>query len=81
MEELIKFLVSPIFRILKSVGGLWLLLLGVLYPDTYGLYLAFLGAYLLLSGLMNFCIISPLFGYPFIGDDILKKKSKKKKKH
>jgi len=66
------------FRVLKAVSGLYLIILGVFYPESNGLALALVGGMMLLAGLMYFCLLAPLFGYPFLGDDLRKAVSEKK---
>lgn len=93
MKSFLKIVSSNTARFIKSLVGLYFLILGVMYPTDYGLALAFGGAAFLLSGIMDFCIIAPIFGYPFLGPElreklsgkttskkVSKKTSKKKKK-
>lgn len=78
MKSVFKFMASNAFRVLKAISGLYLIILGVFFPDSNGLALALIGGMMLLSGLMDFCILAPLFGYPFLGDDLRKAVSEKK---
>jgi len=78
MKSVFRFMASNTFRVLKAVSGLYLIILGVFYPESNGLALALVGGMMLLAGLMDFCLLAPLFGYPFLGDDLRKAVSEKK---
>ena len=75
MKTFLKIVSSNTARFVKALVGLYLLILGVMYPTDYGLALAFGGAAFLLSGIMDFCVIAPLFGYPFLGQELRAKLS------
>jgi hypothetical protein len=63
MNSVIQFLTSATGRFLRIVLGLFLIWVG-LY-DGVGEWLVVVGLLPLAAGVFNFCILAPLFGYPF----------------
>lgn len=71
MNPLIKFLASTTGRIVRTLAGVGLIALGLLWlGGTGGIVLAAIGAVPLLAGLLDFCVFAPLFGAPFRGPQI-----------
>jgi hypothetical protein len=64
--SLIKFLASPIGRLVRIVAGIALIVIGLLgVKDTGGIVLAVIGLAPLLAGVFDFCVFAPLFGASF----------------
>lgn len=63
MNPFIKFMVSPVGRIIRIVAGLALILWGYLGLDgATALIVMIVGAIPLLAGLFDYCVFAPLFG-------------------
>ncbi len=67
-----SFMSSPAGRLLRVVVGLGLIGWGVSLATissnlTAGVILAVVGLLPLAAGLLNFCLVAPLFGAPFSG--------------
>ena len=68
MTGFFRFLASPTGRIVRSVAGLGLVLVGLLVLEGLGGWiLAIVGLVPLLAGLFDRCVFAPLFGLPFVG--------------
>lgn len=68
---LINFLASSNGRIVRIVVGVVLIVLGLAVVEgTGGIILAIIGLVPLLAGLLDFCVLAPLFGMPFSGKAI-----------
>jgi hypothetical protein len=68
MNPFIKFMVSPAGRIVRALAGVALIAWGLLgLGGTTGAIVAIIGLVPLLAGVLDFCLFSPLFGYPFSG--------------
>lgn len=64
----IHFLFSPLGRGIRAVAGIAVALWGYYSLMGIGRDVAFVvGAVLILSGIINFCGLSPLLGGPFMG--------------
>jgi hypothetical protein len=66
-----QFLNAPMGRILRAVLGVLIILAGLLWVGgVVGWVVAAVGLVLVLAGLFDFCVLSPLFGGPFWGREI-----------
>jgi len=66
-----QFLNTPAGRVLRAVLGVLIILAGLLWiGGTVGWVVAAVGLVLVLAGLLDFCVLSPLFGGPFWGREI-----------
>ncbi len=71
MDGLIRFLASTNGRIVRAVVGIVLIILGwQVVGDTAGWILVIIGLIPLAAGVFDFCLLAPLFGKPFRGEDI-----------
>jgi hypothetical protein len=66
------FMSSAAGRILRIVGGLVMIGLGVTAGTTGGYVLAILGLVPLALGVFNWCLFAPLLGVPFKGSELRK---------
>lgn len=65
------FLAHPIGRGLRFIIGVLLMVvgwLGIGFGDVLGVIVTVIGAEFMLAGLLNFCLIAPLFGQSFWGN-------------
>ena len=68
MQELFRFLASPIGRMVRVVAGLALIAVSLLWlRGMAGWILAVVGLVPLLAGSLDYCVFAPLFGLPFGG--------------
>jgi hypothetical protein len=68
--EFAAFMATGIGRVVRIVAGLALILVGLLVVGgTVGWIITIVGVAPLLAGLMNVCLIAPLIGAPFSGQD------------
>ncbi len=71
MEGLFAFLASQTGRLVRAVAGIVLIIIGLyvaLESDSaVGWVIAVIGLVPLAAGLFDFCVLAPLFGYPFNG--------------
>jgi len=72
--QFVRFMVSGFGRGLRIVAGLaiigvgvYLLTVGTVWSIVAGAILAVVGLVLFLAGAFDFCVLSPLFGYPLSG--------------
>lgn len=65
------FMAGPIGRLARVVVGLVLIAVGLATGGTGGIILAVVGLVPLAMGVMNRCLISPLIGAPWRGQDAL----------
>jgi hypothetical protein len=71
MKELFRFLASPMGRMVRVVGGLALIAVGLLWlHGVAGWILAVVGLVPLLAGSLDFCVFAPLFSLPFNGNQL-----------
>lgn len=67
-----KFMAGSAGRGIRIVAGIALALFGILsVQGTLGLVLGFVGAVVFLAGALNFCLIAPIIGAPFKGQQAL----------
>ena len=63
MSPFVKFMMSPVGRILRIVAGIALIAWGLMgLSGATGIIVAIVGAVPLLAGLFDFCVFAPLFG-------------------
>ena len=63
MSPFVKFMISPVGRILRIVAGIALIAWGLMgLSGATGIIVAIVGAMPLLAGLFDFCVFAPLFG-------------------
>ena len=68
MNIFVKFMASPIGRIIRIVAGVGLIAWGLMaVGGTTGNILAGIGVLPLLTGTFNICAIGPLLGAPLSG--------------
>lgn len=65
------FMAGPIGRLARIGVGLVLIVVGLAIGGTGGIILAIIGLVPLAMGVMNRCLISPLIGAPWRGQDAL----------
>lgn len=71
MNPFVAFMASTAGRITRIVAGLALIAWGLLgLGGTVGLVVAIVGAVPLLAGLLDVCLLAPLFGAPLSGAKI-----------
>ena len=70
MNALFSFLASQNGRITRAVAGIVLIVIGLLVGGTVGWIIVIVGLVPLLAGLLDFCVLAPLFGLPFRGPDL-----------
>jgi hypothetical protein len=71
MNAFIKFMASPVGRVVRIVVGILLIAIGLwAVKGTAGIILAIIGLVPLAAGVFDFCLIAPLFGAPFSGSKI-----------
>ena len=67
-----RFMANPIGRVVRIIGGLILVALGVI--AVHGVIagvLTAVGIVVFLAGALNFCLIAPILRAPFLGRDAL----------
>lgn len=63
MSPFVKFMISPVGRILRIVAGIALIAWGLMgLSGATGIIVAIVGAVPLLAGVFDFCVFAPLFG-------------------
>jgi hypothetical protein len=68
MNAFIRFMASPTGRILRIVAGSALIASGLLITGgPKGTMIAAIGLLPILTGVLNICVIAPLFGKPLRG--------------
>jgi len=71
MNAFIKFMASPVGRVVRIVVGILLIAIGLwAVKGTAGIILAIIGLVPLAAGVFDFCLIAPLFGAPFSGSKV-----------
>jgi hypothetical protein len=65
MDGFISFMRSPTGRLLRIVLGAYLMYIG--FAGTAGMLVGVIGIIPVLAGVMNFCVLAPLFGYTLMG--------------
>jgi len=66
-----RFMSSLAGRPLRILAGIALIVIGLaVVHGTGGIILAVVGLIPLVAGLFNFCVFAPLFGAPFLPQDI-----------
>jgi hypothetical protein len=71
MNQLFEFLASSAGRIVRAVLGLILIALGIwTVSGVWGWVLIVIGLVPLAAGLFDFCLFAPLFGLPFVGENL-----------
>jgi hypothetical protein len=67
----VKFMASPLGRLIRVVGGIVIIAWGLTSLEgTTGNVVALIGLVPLLAGLFDVCVFAPLFGAPFSGKKI-----------
>jgi hypothetical protein len=67
----VKFMVTGAGRAVRVVAGIALIAIGLLLVGgTGGIILAVVGVLPLAAGLFDFCVFAPLFGLPFMGQQV-----------
>lgn len=68
---LVKFMASMAGRAIRIVAGIILVLVGLfVLGGVGGIILAVVGLVMLLAGLLNFCLIAPIFKAPLFAKNI-----------
>jgi hypothetical protein len=68
MNAFIRFMASPTGRILRIVAGSALIASGLMITGgSKGTLIAAIGLLPILTGVLNICVIAPLFGKPLRG--------------
>lgn len=71
MSPFVRFMTSPLGRIVRIVAGIALLAYGLLVlGGIAGAIVAVVGLVPLLAGVFDFCVFAPLFGSPLSGRKI-----------
>jgi hypothetical protein len=72
MNPFVKFMASRNGRITRIVAGAVLIILGFFVVDnnTLGYIMIVVGLVPLLAGLLDYCVLAPLFGAPISGAKI-----------
>lgn len=71
MSAFVHFMASSTGRIVRVVAGIALIAWGWFgLGGTTGIVVAVIGLLPLLAGLLDFCVLAPLFGYPLSGSKI-----------
>ena len=66
-----QFLGSSIGRWVRALAGLILISLGLwVVPGIWQWVLILVGLIPLAAGVLDFCLFAPLFGLPFLGDQL-----------
>jgi hypothetical protein len=69
-ESFVRFMVSPAGRLTRVVAGVGLLGWGLSHRDTAGGKLAAaFSAVPIAAGALDACVLGPVLGYPFRGDE------------
>lgn len=72
MNSLFRFMASPAGRIGRVVIGGAVVVWGILgIGSTNGIIVAVLGTLPVLTGILNICILAPLFGAPLSGSKVV----------
>jgi hypothetical protein len=75
MNPFVMFMASTTGRIVRIVAGITLITWGQLgLGGTTGTIVIFVGVLPLLSGMFDFCVFAPLFGFPLSGPKIRTRK-------
>ena len=76
MNPFVKFMASRNGRITRIVAGAVLIILGFFVVDsiTLGVILMVVGLVPLLAGILDYCLLAPLFGAPMSGAKIPRRK-------
>lgn len=69
-----KFMANPAGRIIRSVAGLALIAVGLTQGGALGVILGIVGLFLFTIGVVNVCVLAPLFGGPLSGKTALEAK-------
>ncbi len=71
MNSLFSFIASPAGRILRILVGGGVIAWGLLgIGGTNGLITAAIGALPVLTGILNICVLAPVFGQPLSGSKV-----------
>ena len=71
MNQLFEFLASSAGRLVRAVLGLILIALGIwTVSGVWGWVLVVIGLVPLAAGLFDFCLFAPVFGLPFVGENL-----------
>ncbi len=66
-----QFMATPIGRLLRIGIGVILIAVGVLaIPGVIGKFVALIGLAPIIAGAFNVCLIAPIIGVPFRGEDL-----------
>ncbi len=73
MTAFFRFLAGPTGRVIRVVIGLLLIVPGIWWiPGIGGWIVAIIGLVPLAAGALDWCVFAPLFGLPFIGEELRK---------
>ena len=67
---LVSFLSSPLGRTVRAAAGVAMILGGIASVTPIGIVVAALGIIALGAGTLDICLMGPLFGGPFRGDEM-----------
>jgi hypothetical protein len=77
----VKFMTGTYGRLLRIVAGIMLISMGLLVvKDTAGTIMAIAGLIPLFGGLLDYCVIGKVLGYPFSGAQTRKQLALKQQK-
>ena len=68
MNAFFRFIANPAGRLVRSVAGIILIVVGLAWiHGAGGWILAVIGLVPLAAGVFDWCVFAPLFGLPFVG--------------
>ena len=71
MSALVRFMSSTTGRIVRIVAGIVLIAVGLLaISGTAGIIVAIIGLLPLFAGILDVCVLAPLFGMPLGGKQV-----------
>ena len=71
MNAFFHFIASPTGRVVRIVAGLILIAAGIWWiPGIGGWIVAIIGLVPLAAGVFDRCVFAPLFGLPFVGEQL-----------
>jgi hypothetical protein len=71
MQGFARFMAGNTGRIIRAVAGIVLIVLGLfVIEDVAGYIVAAVGLIPLAAGVFDFCLLTPLVGMPFRGEDV-----------
>ncbi len=71
MNAFFRFMASPTGRVVRIVAGLILIAAGIWWISGIGGWIvAIIGLVPLAAGVFDRCVFAPLFGLPFVGEQL-----------